>query len=149
MDDHDDRTQQMRDLARALGIGIRAARKRAGARTQADLGDRVGVTQGTVSRWELGELPDLDQLVAIENALGLARGELLVAAGYAPATTPVAEAIRADTTLADDIDREAMLELYRVLRTRPLVDIKRVRLDDTTPTAERNRARRRAAGPVG
>jgi transcriptional regulator with XRE-family HTH domain len=127
MEDDDDRTDELRSLGDALGAAISGARRRAGTR-QVDLGPRIGVTQATVSRWEQGELPSLDQVVAIEDALGLARGELLVAAGYAPATAPLAEAIRADTTLADDIDREAMLELYRVLRTRtkPRTRVRRV-----------------------
>lgn len=66
---------------RALGRAIRSAR---GDLTQAQLADRLGSNQTTVSRWEQG-IVDLgvEHVRALEHALTLPVGDLLRAGGYA------------------------------------------------------------------
>ncbi len=49
---------------------------------QAEFGERVGVTQGTVSRWEKGANPEPDMLAAIARTIGLSVDELISADGF-------------------------------------------------------------------
>lgn len=64
-----------------LGDAIRAAR---GSLSQAEVGASLGdVPQTTVSRWERGLVElTLEQVLALETALGLERGDLERRAGY-------------------------------------------------------------------
>lgn len=65
------------DQARA-GAFIAALRKVAGM-TQAQLGERLGVTNKTVSRWECGNyMPDLDTCLALSELFGVTINELLM-----------------------------------------------------------------------
>lgn len=50
---------------------------------QTELAERLGVTQGTVSRWEKGAQPEPDMLVAIARELGITVEELVGADGIA------------------------------------------------------------------
>jgi excisionase family DNA binding protein len=51
--------------------------------SQTQLGDRVGVPQTTISRWEQGRVDlSVERVRAVEEALGLQIGTLLVLAGY-------------------------------------------------------------------
>src|SRR5688500_168125 len=59
------------------------------------MGDRE--LQGTISRWERGQLtPSLEQVAAVEAALGFPRGYVLTLAGYVAETPTVEAAIAAD-----------------------------------------------------
>lgn len=59
-----------------LGERIRKARK--GNMTQAELAERVGVHEGTIRRWELGErIPDIIDLQKISQVLGVPINDLL------------------------------------------------------------------------
>lgn len=60
------------------GAFIAQLRKEAGW-TQAQLGDRVGVTNKTVSRWENGNyMPDLDTCLQLSELFGITVNELLL-----------------------------------------------------------------------
>lgn len=99
-----------------LGRAIRDARKLAKL-TQDDLAALLQTTQATLSRWELGDVLTLDQVCAIEDALRLTRGHLLVAAGYVPLGTSTEDVVRLDPGL-DALDKEALLLLYSVFLKR-------------------------------
>ena len=60
-----------------IGKFICAARKQQGM-TQEQLGERLGVTNKTVSRWETGKyMPDIDKLQELSAILGISINELL------------------------------------------------------------------------
>ena len=85
------------DATVPLGEVIREVR---GTLTQDDLADAVGTDQGTVSRWERGNLrPTLDDLRAIEDALGLHHGAIVRRAGYVEDLTSVKAALEADPSI--------------------------------------------------
>lgn len=86
-------------------------------RNQDLLAERLGTTQQTISRYELGDLATLDDVVAIEDALELGRGALLIDAGYVPEDVDVLELIRRDTSLTED-RRELILDAYERGRER-------------------------------
>ena len=79
----------------SLGERIRKARK--GNMTQAELAERVGVHEGTIRRWELGErIPDIIDLQKISQVLGVSINELLDGT-----TEPIKQTIQqAETNLA-------------------------------------------------
>ena len=59
------------------GQFIAAMRKSRGL-TQEELGERLGVTNKTVSRWETGKyMPDIDKLQELSSLLGISVNELL------------------------------------------------------------------------
>ena len=60
---------QDRDLARRIGIIVKGYRQSTG-RTQAQLAEQAGVTQGAVSHVEKGRRCQLDTVDRIANALG-------------------------------------------------------------------------------
>lgn len=101
--------------------------------SQRQLGDAIGEAQTTVSDYKQAKVRvPLDVVVAIEDALGLTRGELLIDAGYvdvdALATTL---AIERDLAL-DDGFRQLLLDLYRFA-------VERSATDEDLPLAERTR----------
>jgi len=60
-----------------IGKFICAMRKQQGM-TQEQLGERLGVTNKTVSRWETGKyMPDIDKLQELSAILGISINELL------------------------------------------------------------------------
>ena len=60
-----------------IGKFICAIRKQQGM-TQEQLGERLGVTNKTVSRWETGKyMPDIDKLQELSAILGISINELL------------------------------------------------------------------------
>lgn len=55
-----------------------AALRRERGMTQEELGERLGVTNKTVSRWETGRyMPDVDKLLELSGLLGVSVNELL------------------------------------------------------------------------
>jgi len=60
---------------------------------QTEFGERLGVTQGTVSRWEKGAKPEPEMLVAIARELGLSVEQLVGAEGLAGKLRPLGPAI--------------------------------------------------------
>ena len=75
------------DVAKYEGFGKALAgwRAAAGLPQQADLAEKLGAAQQTISRWERGESrPRADQIPALAKALGVDSEVVLIAAGYAP-----------------------------------------------------------------
>lgn len=103
---------------RTLNDALRSVREARGL-TQAKLADTLGVDQAMCSRWESNPdwNPRVDELLAIDDALGLPRGALLKAAGYIDDTTTAEQAITADPALSPD-GRDAVLILLRYYRQR-------------------------------
>ena len=63
-------------LADRIGRHMAALRRGANV-SQATVADRLGVTQATVSKWELGRLPTLRELLRYADAIGVSAGDLL------------------------------------------------------------------------
>lgn len=101
-------------LALEVGRAIRRARSASKLSAQQALADVLGVEQTTVSKWERGEvLAELPQIMAVERALGLERGTILVLAGLvtlAPGQTE--RSLLSDPNLTDE-SRAALLTFYR------------------------------------
>lgn len=75
-----------------------------GKMRQIDLAERIGVTQGKVSRWSVGQSePSLDELADIEDACELPRGWILRTAGLVANPVDVREALLADPLLPDEL----------------------------------------------
>lgn len=81
-----------------VGEAVRQVR---GHVLQEDLAGRLGIDQGTLSRWErsIGKGPTLDDLQSIEKVLGIRHGTILRLAGYVEDATDAREAIEADPNL--------------------------------------------------
>ena len=87
-----------------IGALIAACRKEKGM-TQAELGERLGVTNKTVSRWENGHyMPDLSLLEPLSKALDLSLEELL-----AGERLPEAPQAAAESRLQDVVDYSSQL----------------------------------------
>lgn len=87
-----------------IGTLIAACRKEKGM-TQAELGERLGVTNKTVSRWENGHyMPDLSLLEPLSKALDLSLEELL-----AGERLPEAPQAAAESRLQDVVDYSSQL----------------------------------------
>lgn len=115
------RSSEADQLRAKIGATIKAARQNAGLPNQGALGELVDAAQTTVSRWERGASDDvltLDDVLAVEDALQLDRGQLLAAAGYVPDVTTTEQAILIDPAITDPLDRQALLALYRVFLAR-------------------------------
>lgn len=74
---------EARDVrVRAQRLG-RAIRRHRGRMTQAELADRLGVSQSAVSQWETGTTEvTAEHMIRLEGVLGLRSGSLFVEAGY-------------------------------------------------------------------
>lgn len=80
-----------------LGAAIREVR---GNLTQDELAAKLNTDQGTVSRWENGKLrPDLNDIKAIEDAVGVPHGTVLRRAGYIAEVVTVEDALEADASV--------------------------------------------------
>lgn len=97
-------------VAPPLASAIRAAYT--GRLTQTELASVLGVAQNTISRWSTGEVePRLDDIAAIEDACGLARGHILRAAGYVATSSNPEDAVAADHRL-DPARRDLLVAAY-------------------------------------
>jgi phage repressor protein C with HTH and peptisase S24 domain len=72
------------EMAIQLSTKIRLLRKKLGLK-QPEFADRVGVSQGTVSRWESGAAPTHDHLLALAKLDGISLDEFLLGAVGRPA----------------------------------------------------------------
>jgi transcriptional regulator with XRE-family HTH domain len=73
------------DMAIQLSTKIRLLRKRLGL-NQPEFADKVGVSQGTVSRWEAGAAPTHQHLTTLAELDGVSLDEFLLGAVGRPAT---------------------------------------------------------------
>ena len=104
-------TRAARPSRETLAAAIVAAYR--GRYVQAELAELLGVGQNTVSRWSTGAAtPSLDDLVRIEDACDLPRGQILRHAGYAPSDLTVPDLIAEDPRL-DAERRRMLLAAYR------------------------------------
>ncbi|HEX9994100.1 MAG TPA: helix-turn-helix transcriptional regulator [Acidimicrobiales bacterium] len=103
---------------RALNDALRRMREARGV-TQADLAAALGVDQALCSRWESNPdwNPRVDEVLAIDDALGQPRGSLLRAAGYLDDVATTEQAVMADAALGPD-GRDAVLVLIRYYHQR-------------------------------
>lgn len=100
------------EKATALGRAIALVRKRRGM-TQHQLGAASGIPQVTLSRWENGAHPSLDDLARLEEALQVSRGSILREAGYVEdMPRSVGEVIDSDPTLEERF-RGLVWSIYR------------------------------------
>lgn len=109
------------DRQKRVGQAIREARQRAEL-TQDGLGELLApllghdVPQTTISRWEIGSVAiDLEQLHAVEKALGLSLGTLFTNGGYCQAQhmpKDVENAIRSDRALDESL-KDTVVSMYR------------------------------------
>ncbi len=77
----------------SVGDQIRAARKARGM-TQAALANAVGVTQGALTKWELGQNePSLDKLARLSEVLGVPLGAIPIENIPSPPPLPPVEAV--------------------------------------------------------
>lgn len=83
----------------ALGAAIRRHREERRT-TQTELGDQSELGQKRISDLESGKhSPGLDEVAALERALGLTRGALLIEAGYCTIATTIADVVGLDPAL--------------------------------------------------
>jgi len=85
----------------------------------------AGVSQSMISHWTNGRnVPNPDQVFALEDGLGLAPGQLSRHLGYVPnkavalgwADPSVSEAVRSDPRLRSSKDiQDTFLDIYRLL----------------------------------
>jgi transcriptional regulator with XRE-family HTH domain len=95
---------------------------RAGVGSQSDLGERIGVSGATVSRWMSGgSVPGYDDLAAIATVLGVGRRAVYEAAGLVPTRTPGELAtIYAIWETLTEVERQTLADIGRVLVSRRL-----------------------------
>ena len=78
---------------------------------QKDLADRLGLKQGTLSRYFADRIPRLPIIESLELAVGYGKGAALVKAGYVK-TPGTEEAIMADPALDAEAQR-FVIQAYR------------------------------------
>lgn len=99
-----------------LSEAIATIRKRRGM-TQKQVEAATGILQVTLSRWENGAQPSLDDLARLEDGLGIARGAILREAGYISVEPPtVGEVIDSDPTIREPF-RRLVWSVYREAQT--------------------------------
>lgn len=109
-----------------MGHALRTAYEAAGV-TQKEIAAAAGVDQTTVSKWAKGQRwPPLNVLPIIDELCGQPRGHVLRLAGYVEdADGDVLAAIVQAAALTDEIDRQVMVEVYKIFSKRergPTVD---------------------------
>ena len=98
----------------AVSTALRRARTAAGLSLDA-LGDLIGESAATLSRWERAERDvKIEYVVRIEEALGLPRGFIWRQAGLCEPCDDVESAIRNDGALSGPA-RAALVDVYRTL----------------------------------
>lgn len=80
--------------------------------SQKEAAERLGLAQGHWSRWESHREPDLDTIEAIERALELPHGLLILRAGYVTGSDRPEDIIERDPRLSD-YERRVVLDFYR------------------------------------
>lgn len=116
--------QERPPLSRRVAFGRALAAARVAADlTQAELGKRLdGLTQNTISNWELGKSPPSspDEVFRVERAIPVPPGTLSVHYGYLPPeavehVADVESAIRTDPYVSDEA-KETLLAAYEAAR---------------------------------
>lgn len=83
--------------------------------TQAQLAEKTGIRQTQISRFEnehAGSEPSLDQLAALEDAMGVERGTVLTVAGYIREAATADRVLFTDPTLEPELV-DVVLDAYR------------------------------------
>lgn len=94
-----------------LGTALRKFRRRVGT-SQDALADESGVPQHQISRIERGLLsPTLEEVAALERALGIGKGALLIASGAIEIALTFEDAVEQDPTLSEEA-KWFMLDAY-------------------------------------
>jgi transcriptional regulator with XRE-family HTH domain len=102
--------RQVQALMADFGRAIHRAR---GRTSQVELGERTGLDQGTISLYERGlRMPSFENLMRVEQALGLNRGAI-VHAVYCDLPT-IADQLVNDATLPPEF-RKAVATVYESL----------------------------------
>ena len=98
-----------------LGQAIKMTRTRLGF-TQVEIAEALDIPQSHLSRWELDKaVPSLEQVGALEVALGVRRGALLVQAGYVDSgITDIEIALRTYDGLSEEL-RGVAVEMFRLV----------------------------------
>lgn len=79
--------------------------------SQEQLGDMIGVTRQTVSKWELGDTtPEMDKLVALADLFGISLDEL--AGRASPQTEPIPVPVPQAQTVSDETIRRVVRETF-------------------------------------
>lgn len=108
---HDRVDEHDAQLYGRLGAEIARARQQHGM-SQTDLGGAIGRSQRQVSAYESGEsATPIHVVTAIERALRLTGGSLLIGAGIVDEVVDGLDAIRSDPRL-DELDRGNLVYLY-------------------------------------
>lgn len=89
--------------------------------TQADLADKVGVTQAAVSKWLKGTVPKGDQLLAVSRTLGvrmewLLTGKGLMASGFEVWLTMMHMLAQSEVSLLDPVAEADTARVRLLLR---------------------------------
>lgn len=80
----------------------------------------TSVVQGVISHWEMDSPTrgiTLNDVLALESALGLRRGRLLIAGGYVDDVASIDHAITADQDLPER-DKDALRASYQAMKVR-------------------------------
>jgi transcriptional regulator with XRE-family HTH domain len=105
-------TSMMMDVSvnERVGRTLRQLRTDVGL-SQGDVAGRLGVSQETISGYERGRPITTEALVALEEALGVARGTLFKAAGLCEENGDARAALERDPEL-DEAVRQVVLATY-------------------------------------
>lgn len=121
------------DAKGPFGIPLRRARY-AAHMSQDRLSAISGIEQSKISSLERGlGFPTLDQVAALERGLGLMKGTLIFASGFAAPTTGVQDAIRQDPELPAS-GKTHLLQVYEFVKA-TMVDTSDVEEDDESSDA--------------
>lgn len=104
--------------------------------TQAELAERVGVAEGTVTAWEGGyQKPDGDNLIALATALGVSEGYILHGGEEEDAAL-----FEEEQKLEGMLSRDALVRFAKTDRGRQAITtLREIAPDLTTSVEEQNR----------
>ena len=112
----DNGTTRAQPALMRLGMALKRERTARGL-TQPQLAELSSLTQSTLSRTEAGTHdPTVSEIVALEQAMGLTLGFLLVAGGFVEGLAAVPLAIMGDKALSDR-ERDWLLAAYQAAVT--------------------------------